>query len=148
MALGGQHREFLQWLLETCLDDGGDPDGVIAPETQDFLVERLSTRTPEIPLNRGEASFPRSVWINPPAAAATSAHPAETLGSDVERPIGRRRLHPDTGEVLADDPLGPVRIDVHGNTMKSPVAPLILSPGDAGSRPSRPGRKSTDTRSE
>lgn len=43
VALGGQRREFLQWLLETCLDDGADPDTVIEPHAQDFLVERLST---------------------------------------------------------------------------------------------------------
>ena len=43
VALGDQRREFLLWLLESCLDEGVDPDGVIAPDAQDFLVERLST---------------------------------------------------------------------------------------------------------
>ena len=32
----------MPWLLETCLEDGVDPDSVIAPQAQDFLVERLS----------------------------------------------------------------------------------------------------------
>ena len=43
VALGSQRREFLQWLLETCLEDGVAPDSVITPQAQDFLVERLST---------------------------------------------------------------------------------------------------------
>ena len=43
VALRGQRREFLQWLLETCLKDDVDPDSVITPQAQDFLVERLST---------------------------------------------------------------------------------------------------------
>ena len=43
VALGDQRREFVRWLLETCLEDGVDPDSVIAPQAQDFLVERLST---------------------------------------------------------------------------------------------------------
>ncbi|MDE2988517.1 MAG: AAA family ATPase [Chloroflexota bacterium] len=43
VALGGQRREFLHWLLETCLDEGANPDNVIVPDAQNFLVERLST---------------------------------------------------------------------------------------------------------
>ena len=43
VALRSQRQEFLQWLLETCLEDGVNPDGVITPQAQDFLVERLST---------------------------------------------------------------------------------------------------------
>ena len=43
MALESQRREFLQWLLETCLENGVEPDSVITPQAQDFLVERLST---------------------------------------------------------------------------------------------------------
>ncbi len=43
VALGDQRREFLRWLLETCLEDGTDPDNVIDPQAQDFLIERLST---------------------------------------------------------------------------------------------------------
>ena len=43
VALGDQRREFVRWLLETCLEEGVDPDSVIAPQAQDFLVERLST---------------------------------------------------------------------------------------------------------
>ena len=43
VALGDQRREFLRWLLESCLDEDVDPDSVIAPQAQDFLVERLST---------------------------------------------------------------------------------------------------------
>ena len=43
VALGDQRREFLQWLLETCLEDGVEPDSIIAPDAQDFLVDRLST---------------------------------------------------------------------------------------------------------
>ena len=43
VALGGQRREFLEWLLETCLEDSVDPDSVIAPQARDFLIERLST---------------------------------------------------------------------------------------------------------
>ena len=46
VALGGQRREFLPWLLETCLEDGVDPDSVITAQTQNFLVERLSTLLP------------------------------------------------------------------------------------------------------
>ena len=36
VALGDQRREFVRWLLETCLEDGADPDSVIAPQAQDF----------------------------------------------------------------------------------------------------------------
>ena len=43
VALGDQRRGFLQWLLETCLEDGVEPDSIIAPDAQDFLVGRLST---------------------------------------------------------------------------------------------------------
>ena len=43
VALGGQRREFLLWLLESCLDEGVEPDSVIALDAQDFLVERCST---------------------------------------------------------------------------------------------------------
>ena len=42
VAVGGQRREFLQWLLETCIEDGVGPDSVIKPQAQDFLVGRLS----------------------------------------------------------------------------------------------------------
>ena len=43
VALGDQRREFVRWLLEACLEESVDPDSVIAPQAQDFLVERLST---------------------------------------------------------------------------------------------------------
>ena len=33
----------MRWPLETCLEDGVDPVSVIAPQAQNFLVERLST---------------------------------------------------------------------------------------------------------
>ena len=35
VALGGTRREFLLWMLETCLEDGIDPDSVISPQAQD-----------------------------------------------------------------------------------------------------------------
>lgn len=43
VALGDQRGEFLEWLLERCLDKEVDPDDVITPHARDYLAERLST---------------------------------------------------------------------------------------------------------
>jgi type II secretory pathway predicted ATPase ExeA len=42
-GLGEDRRAYLDWLMKTCVEDGADIDGVIAPAALDVLAERLNT---------------------------------------------------------------------------------------------------------
>lgn len=42
-SIGDERREFLSWLLNQCLAKGTKPDGMIDPDAQDYMADRLST---------------------------------------------------------------------------------------------------------
>ena len=75
VALGRQRREFLQWLLETCLEDGVDPDSVITPQARDSFAARRRDSLQDAITAVLEL---QKAWTGPYRTAATDIGPNPT----------------------------------------------------------------------